>query len=132
MTTATATPTKKPLNDWSREELLALPFREWGHESTYDSLLLLPTGEAHDSGWGIMAIIGIRDFQPIEIACGCCDDIEWKLPQMQTVGRFTIGQMRMDCLLKSGAFHPWERNSLFRVGAALSSVTVEVLTKSKD
>lgn len=120
---------RKSLNQWGRDELLKLPTRQWDAESDYDSLLLLSTRRKHDSGWAIMAIIGVRDSQPVEIACACCDDIEWKLPPMVTVGggAYSIGQMRMDCAMRSGALHAWARKAKFRVGAALSSTEVELL-----
>lgn len=116
------------LNLWLRRDLLALPTREWSAVSEYDSLLLLSTGRKHDSGWAMMAIIGVRDLKPVEIACRHCDDIEWKFPPMSIVGNglYSIGQMRMDCALKSGALHAWTNLGKFRVGVALSSVTVEL------
>lgn len=117
----------KSLNQWGRDELLNLPTRAWNAESEYDSLLILSTRRKHDSGWAIMAIIGVRDTQPVEIACECCDDIEWKFPPMVTVGGvYSIGQMRMDCAMRSGALHAWARNAKLRVGAALSSTKVEL------
>jgi hypothetical protein len=120
---------RKTLNQWGRDDLLKLPTRAWDAESDYDSLLLLSTRRKHDSGWAIMAIVGVRDGQPVEIACACCDDIEWRLPPMMTVGggTYSIGQMRMDCAMRSGALHAWARKAKFRVGAALSSVKVELL-----
>ena len=120
---------RKSINQWGRDELLKLPTRAWDAESDYDSLLILSTRRKHESGWAIMAIIGVRDRQPVEIACACCDDIEWKLPPMVTVGggSFSIGQMRMDCAMRSGALHAWARKAKFRVGVALSSTEVELL-----
>lgn len=119
----------KSLNIWGRDELLKLPMREWKMDSEYDSVLLLSTRRKHESGWAMMAIIGVRKGQPVEIACSCCDDIEWKLPPMITVGggEFSIGQMRMDCAIRSGALHAWARGAKFRVGAALSSTEIELL-----
>ena len=117
----------KSLNDWTKEELLALPVRAWNAVSTYESVLLLSTGEAHDSGWACMAVIGLIDRKPIEIASICSDDIEWQLPPMQYAG---LGQLRMDCTLSSGAIHAWNRDALFVVGAALSSITIELRFKS--
>jgi hypothetical protein len=120
---------RKSLNQWGRDELLKLPTRAWDADSEYDSLLLLSTRRKHDSGWAIMAIIGVRDSQPVEVACACCDDIEWKLPPMVTVGggAYSMGQMRMDFAMRSGALHAWARKAKFRVGAALSSTEVELL-----
>lgn len=116
---------RKNLCEWSRAELLALPARARGADSEYDSLLLLSTRKRHDSGWAIMAIVGVRAGLPVEIACACCDDIEWKFLPMVMFGGGQ-GQMRMDCAMRSGAIHAWARKAKFRVGAALSSTTVEV------
>lgn len=77
---------RKTLNQWGRDELLKLPTRAWDAESEYDSLLLLSTCRKHESGWAIMAIVGVREGQPVEIACACCDDIEWKLPRRLPAG----------------------------------------------
>jgi hypothetical protein len=119
----------KEINTWTRKELLGLPIRVWDTPSEYSSILILSTRRKHDSGWAIMAIVGVRSGQPFEIACACCDDIEWKLPPMQTVGNgsYSIGQMRMDCALRSGALHAWAQKAKFRVGHALSSVSVELI-----
>ncbi len=119
----------KHINLWSRKELMALPVRPWGGESLYDSLLLTSTRKKHDSGWAVIAIIGVVKNQPHEIAACCCDDIEWKFPTMVEYGksRYTIGQVRMDCAMKSGAMHFWQRNAKFKVGMALSSTTVEMI-----
>jgi hypothetical protein len=120
----------KNLNQWSRDELMALPVRDWLKYSEYDSVLLLSTRRKHESGWAMIAIIGVREGVPVEIAASCCDDIEWKFPPMQGGTRFPVGQMRMDCALRSGAIHVWTRvsgRSVFRVGEALSSVTIELI-----
>jgi hypothetical protein len=119
-------PQRKTLNQWSRDELMRLPVREWSADSEYDSLLTISTRRKHDSGWAMMAIIGVVDGQPLEIACICCDDIEWKMPPMVCVGAYSIGQMRMDCAMRSGALHMWAWKGRFHVGAALSSTTVEL------
>ena len=120
----------KSLNNWSRDELMALPVRKWMEYSEYDSVLLLSTRRKHESGWAMMEIIGVREGVPVEIVASCCDDIEWKFPPMKGGTRLTSGQMRMDCALRSGAMHAWVRvsgRSKFRVGEALSSVTIELI-----
>lgn len=119
----------KHLNEWSHKELMALPVRDWQDEKTYDSVLVVSARKKHDSGWAIMAIIGCEKAEPIEIACACCDDIEWKFPAptLYGGGQFSLGQMRTDCALKSGALHAWIRGYRFKVGAALSSTEIEVV-----
>lgn len=118
---------KQSINEWGKEALLALPVRAWDQESAYDSVLLLSTGEAHDSGWATIAIIGVAYGQPVEIAVSCCDDIEWKLPAPMSFAGHTLGQFRMDCALASGALHAWQRCAKFKVGTALSSTTIEMV-----
>lgn len=123
----------KTLNDWTREELLSLPTRRWDESTTYDSLMLLSTGQQHDSGWAAIAVIGVRDHVPVEIASQCSDDIEWHLPDAKRYGKngeFTIGQLRMDCAFASGAMHAWKRDCVFVVHEALSSLEVNVKAKT--
>lgn len=120
----------KTLNEWSRSELMALPVRKWNEYRDYDSVLLLSTRRKHESGWAEIAIIGVRDGHPVEIAVSCCDDIEWKFPPMTGGTKYPIGQIRMDCAMRSGAMHAWtrvSRKAMFRVGDALSSVTIEMI-----
>ena len=114
------------LNDWKKEDLFKLPCREWSSESTYDSILILPTGEVHDSGYGMITIIGVNKGAPVEIINKYSDDIEWILPPAKCIGGFIIGRMRNDCLLISGALHMWSRDCEFVVGTALSSITIEL------
>lgn len=124
----------KSLNEWTRKELLALPVRCWSEVSTYDSVLLLSTRKKHDSGWAMIAIIGVKDGAPIEIASACSDDIEWKAHPMDVLlnGAYSIGQIRMDCCFKSGALHAWSRYSKFKVGCALSSIDIKVCIAGQE
>lgn len=119
----------RDLNAWSHEELTALPVRKWDEEREYDSLLLVSTQKKHGSGWAMIAIIGVRNLQPEEIACACCDDIEWMLQPMTTFsgGRLNIGQFRMECAFRSGALHAWKQGARFKVGKARSSTTIEMI-----
>lgn len=109
-----------------RKELLALPVRAWPDESTYDSLYLVPSGRKHESGYMCVAIVGIRDHKPVEIAA-FPDDIEWKMPQDTSYW----GDMRMDCEYPSGILHPWSHRYAFKVGRALSSTTITLVKRQK-
>ncbi len=116
----------KHINDWKRKELMALPMRAWDRRTTYDSVLVISTKTAHDSGWAMMAVIGVNGGVPVEVAARCCDDIEWIYPPRSVLGAgFIIGQVRTDCCMASGAVHFWKRDKRFRVGPALSSLTIE-------
>ncbi len=115
----------KHMGHWTRAQLLLLPRRQWDLESEYDSVLLLSTRRAHDSGWATMVVVGVRDQAPVEIACAVCDDISWQLPLH---GPDISKQLRMDCVLKSGAFHAWAPWARFLVRAGLSSLTIELFS----
>lgn len=121
----------------TRYELLALPHRGWNLSSNYDSILLVPTGEKHDSGFGILAIAGIREGKPVEIAA-TCDDICWSFPKEHPYDRMTPGLhrmvMRTDCLWPSRIIHVWASGEhyfrgRFRVGASLSSTDVTLFVE---
>ena len=111
------------INKWSRADLLQLPRRCWSAESEYESVLLLSTRRRHaGSGWAIMAIIGVNDAAPTEVACICADDIAWAMPA-------GLPPLRTDCALRSGAIHIRAPEYRFRVGVALSSTCISVLPR---
>lgn len=97
--------------------------RDWNITSTYDSIIILPLGTKHDSGYSHILIVGCRDVdgcnkrQPVEIASKYSDDITWILDGHK---------LRSDALLKSRAMHFWANDVRlkFVVGHALSSIDV--------
>lgn len=124
----------KNLCAWTRAELLALPRRAWDDASpVYDSLLVFSSRRKHDSGWSCIAIVGCVKNQPIEVCTECSDDIEWKFPSAETFGggKYSIGQMRMDCLFPAGIMHAWSHENRFRVGISLSSIEVQLARASE-
>ena len=103
----------------TRMQLLALPVRGWNDTSRlYDSLLIFPSDETHESGWRQMIIVGCVDNQPIEILTQRSDDIEWDIKPSN------FGLLRTDCTPESGILHFWHNNRKFHVGTALSSITI--------
>ena len=38
------------------KELRNLPFRKWDEVKTYKSIVVVPSGKKHDSGWALMYI----------------------------------------------------------------------------
>ena len=118
----------KDKNDLIRKDLLILPHRDWQVDTVYDSLLIFSTRQKHDSGYARMYIIGMDDDTPKEIATSGSDDIEWKVP----IGVHGIGQLRTDCLAKSGILHFWSNYCKFKVGLACSSITVEMVPKEES
>lgn len=117
----------------TRKVLLALPVRQWDTNSVYDSLFLVPTGNKHDSGFSVIAIVGVIN-KKAEIAA-YCDDVCWTFPKEHPHGRMEAGKNRMilrtDCYWPSGIMRMWGSGEhyfkgLFRVGMALSSTDVEL------
>lgn len=113
------------LNKWKRKDLLALPERNWQTPSQYDSLILVDTRKKHDSGFGWMALVGVRDQVPVEIAAHC-DDLEWIVDAPTMCASFKLANLRMDLLRGCGCVHAWTRHGVFKVGTSLSSTEVEV------
>lgn len=107
------------VNTATKRELMNLPVRKWDEVGFYDSVMLLHHG-THESGWGLITIIGCMDGAPVEIAADCADDIVWHF----------LENPRMDCASESGAMHFWLRaGGIFKVGMALSSTDIWLFKK---
>ncbi len=102
----------------TRKQLFSLTRRKWDDcEVKYDSVAILSDGRKHDSGWGIITVIGIVG-EKMEIAASCCDDISWDFK----------ANPRMDCALPSRAMHFWPgllgEHLKFTVSCDVSSLTI--------
>lgn len=107
-----------------RKELLALPPRKrWDEKTVYQSVYLVPSGKKHDSGYMCVAIVGVREHKPIEIAA-YPDDIGWSFP----LG-YKHESLRMDCEWPSGIIHAWSYKYNFEVGYSLSSTVISLVEK---
>lgn len=105
----------------SRKVLEAAPHRSRGQDTTtYDSIYLLSDGK-HDSGYGLICIVGRKADGSLEKAAWC-DDICWK---HSGNGTYT---MRTDMCFPSRVVHCWGWDTTFKVGVSLSSTDVEVLS----
>lgn len=121
--------------NFKRKDLLKLPVREWGKASEYDSIVLVPTGKKHDSGFALIAIVGINEkVEPVEIAA-YCDDVCYSLPEKYDTPYAYEGQFRMafrsDMYYPSGLVHVWSWYFTFKVGTALSSTDVFLVRKTE-
>lgn len=102
------------------KELLKLPKKQFGKTTIYDSIVVINTKRKHDSGWALMAIIGLDETQkPIEIAA-YCDDIHWE---------FNGLSFKNDMFYPSGIIHFWSNKAKFEVGASLSTTDIKLLPK---
>lgn len=103
------------------KELRKLPRRKWDDIKCYDSLMIIPSGLKHDSGWALIYIIGMKD-DSLEIAAAC-DDICWKIPKAIAY------DFRTDMYYPGGIVHVWSRDYQFQVGCSLSSTDVTLIEK---
>ena len=62
----------------SRTGLLKGRARDWAEKSTYQNIFVVPTRKKHDSGWMLMAIVGMLPDGSYELAAWC-DDICWNM-----------------------------------------------------
>ena len=111
--------------NFKRKELLNLPHKKDINLKEYESIIIVPTKYKHDSGWRLMALIGVekidKKFIPTEII-GYCDDIHLILP----IKCHTYEPIRYDMLL-SNCIRMWSYNYVFKVGMALSSTDIYVI-----
>lgn len=113
-----------------RKPLLELPVRNWQTPSTYRGLLIVPTGKKHDSGWHLIAIVGLGDdAEPLEIAA-YCDDIGIKVEGVTELPEWPLGQFRIDMTYPSGIARWW--NAEFTVGVSLSSTEIIIKEKKRN
>lgn len=104
----------------TKKELLKSLVRDWNDvDKEYNSILLIPAGTKHDSGYMHIAVIGVTGDQ-YEIAA-YPDDISTFFPSYP--GVTTVSQVRMDCYYPSGILQYHGRGK-FKVSAALSSIDI--------
>jgi len=114
----------KSIHEYTKKELLKLPRVNWNDidwkkEVKYDSILVFSNGKKHDSGWGIMTIVGIRNGAPVEICSQCSDDISWHIHSPYNV-------LRTDCVFKNKILHFWGDDCEFVIKFPCSSVDINV------
>jgi len=104
------------INDMTAAEFCALPHLDHGD---FDSLVLAPTGETHESGFGTFRVFGCRD----ETAIGeithpgiLCDHV---------LAREMCEILNIDCLKTSGFMRIFpQKNYVFRLEISASSCCV--------
>jgi hypothetical protein len=102
------------------KELRKLPLADCKAKTIYDSIILVNTRKKHDSGYALMAIIGLDEKQkPIEIV-GFCDDVKWN---------FNGLTFSNDMFYPSGVIHFWSTEAKFAVGPCFSTTDIMLLPK---
>ena len=105
------------------KDLLKLPIREWNKKSVYGSICIVNTRKKHESGYALIAIIGMNNLKPVEIAA-FCDDINWKIAKSEYLD---IPNLRTDMFFPSGIVHFHRHGYSFEVCESLSSTNIKVL-----
>lgn len=121
------TPSERYWGDYSRKELLNLPSRTTYGDSVYDAILIVPAGMKHDSGYMCIAIIGVRDNHPVEIAA-YPDDVNLFAGLYHEL----LPSLRIDCSYPQGVLHLWDRSLQFVVGESFSSTEIKTVAKPKN
>lgn len=124
----------KELHDWTKEEFLALPFREdWALDVECASIVIIPMDQTHDSNFQCMDFIAIdKDQTPICRLSGCSDIIH--IDGIGGMGRFDMNlkdwpdknkkvDWSIDCL-RSGFLRLFPGRNGMTCGAALSSFEI--------
>jgi hypothetical protein len=108
------------MNELTKKDLLKLPVRDWQQVSNYDSILVVPSGKKHCSGYHLMAVVGVRGMKPVEIAA-YCDDISW-IHKTNLPTRTDMPQRARIC-------HIWGNWLNFTVGISCSSTDITITDK---
>jgi len=123
---------QRDLNDLTKEEFDQVPLVEWRDNVTdFDSLIIVPTDQIHDSGFKCMYFIACKGDEPICRISGCSDVIH-----INGIGGYGLGGIRkhmeqprfptdwsIDCLKTSGLLRLFTSGKL-QSGTALSSFEI--------
>ena len=114
------------VSDATKQQLLALPRRD--ASQNYDSVIVLQTGETHESGWNNVVVIGCIENQAVEIACDPTDSVSWEINKITFEAFPTLPSIYSD-IPASGGMHFWLPSLLkrqFRVGHHVNVVCIFV------
>ena len=111
---------RKDVTKWTRADLLGLPVKDWHVTKQYHGIMLVPTYRLHDSGWRLIAVVGLDEsFDPVEIAA-YCDDVQWRTIK-------TDYGINCDMLPKTNIVRFHSNNLMFEVGLSLSTTEIRIV-----
>lgn len=122
------------INKMKRKDFESLPHRKWDEDiGEFDSLILLPLRQRHDSGYRLMDFVAVRDDKPICLLSGSSDVIHiegiggYGLDWLEKYNGFpalvTPTGWNIDCLPTSGLLRMF-CDGRIRVGEGLSSFEI--------
>lgn len=121
------------INQLKKEEFYILPQRDWNEDiEQFDSLVILPTDNLHDSGYLCMDFVAVKDHKPIIRLSGCSDALcidgiggygnQKEFENNLETKRIDFKSWQIDCL-PCGLLRLFSRYKL-TVGSALSTFEV--------
>ena len=117
---------KIPPEKLNRKTIKNLPEREWNVVSEYDEIYIIPSGLKHDSGYMMIAIVGVKVGGDMEV-CAYPDDICWNMMNLNQ--KYDSTGMRTDCYYPNGVLRFHGRGIKYVVEEACSSTTIRVESK---
>lgn len=124
-------PNKTPaitLKNVTRSNVKDIPMRT-ENETTYKSLLIVPSRRKHDSGFTQIQVIGVKGKDELEMCTTFSDDINWYLPSVLKDEYFSI---RTDVFYPSGIMRMWSNYFDFKVEWATSSLSIKIVKREKQ
>ncbi len=128
------------INIMTRKDFEALPHRDWDKPLTFDSLIILPMRDMHDSGYRCMDFVAVRNDEPLCLLAGSSDVIHidgiggYGLNWLERYGtvpsQIPPSNWSIDCLPKSGLLRIFPGSGKMTCGGALSSFEIFALPKS--
>ena len=120
----------KCITECTKKELESLSNRKYGEDiGLFDSLIILPTKDIHNSGYRCMSFVAVKDGIPICLLSGCSDVVHidgiggggkgYKYNTLQMPKAWSI-----DCLAKSGLLNIWVDGYKLFAGLSLSSFEI--------
>lgn len=133
----------KSINQMTLSEFKKMPMRRSynSEEPSFDSIVIIPCEELHDSGYRLLDFVGCIKDKPIIRLSGCSDVLHingiggygfnW-LEKYRGVPRLIPpSSWSIDCLPKSGLLRLFCDNSFIKSQEALSSFQIFNISKNK-
>lgn len=125
---------KKAINDWTKDELLQLPFANFlNRKKSYSSVLIVSRGIFEESDLSKSAIIGVINGEPVEVATSQCEFIEWALPlSLGSSSKENLPDVHVRCAsaAQSGALHVWMVGAKVNVGVGSDHTEISFVARS--
>ena len=121
----------KNINNCTQADFLKLPFNGMGKDRIYHSMVIVNAKQVHDSGFGVMALIGCRlhkggrggnGLVAVEIAAYC--DHIW-------LSKYNPPSINIDMLNKSKCTRYFLDGWNIKIGISLSSTQIEFIKKAQ-